>query len=90
MMAVAAAQKNREMFAIKKSYSIEVSRMNNNRNSFPSISWNIRDQKVQKDCSKRCTVIKSISFSKCSIVYSLAILIAPMFQAINLSNLNKS
>lgn len=25
MMAVAAAQKNREMFAIKKSYSIEVS-----------------------------------------------------------------
>lgn len=26
MMAVAAAQKNRELFAIKKSYSIEVSR----------------------------------------------------------------
>lgn len=31
MMAVAAAQKNREMFAMKKSYSIEVS--NNNANS---------------------------------------------------------
>lgn len=28
MMAVAAAQKNREMFAIKKSYSIEVSSSN--------------------------------------------------------------
>jgi len=28
MMAVAAAQKNREMFAIKKSYSIEVSPKN--------------------------------------------------------------
>lgn len=28
MMAVAAAQKNREMFAIKKSYSIEVSSLN--------------------------------------------------------------
>lgn len=28
MMAVAAAQKNREMFAMKKSYSIEVSFMN--------------------------------------------------------------
>lgn len=27
MMAVAAAQKNREMFAIKKSYSIEVSKV---------------------------------------------------------------
>lgn len=31
MMAVAAAQKNREMFAIKKSYSIEVRAVHNMR-----------------------------------------------------------
>lgn len=32
MMAVAAAQKNREMFAIKKSYSIEASLQFHNKN----------------------------------------------------------
>lgn len=34
MMAVAAAQKNREMFAIKKSYSIEVSPYKTSNNVF--------------------------------------------------------
>jgi len=34
MMAVAAAQKNREMFAIKKSYSIEVSRKSSKTYNF--------------------------------------------------------
>lgn len=37
MMAVAAAQKNREMFAIKKSYSIEV--------SWKSQMWKIQNAK---------------------------------------------
>lgn len=38
-MAVAAAQKNREMFAIKKSYSIEVSRKNLLKNCSLRKTW---------------------------------------------------
>lgn len=46
MMAVAAAQKNREMFAIKKSYSIEVSTQQKYRKTIQP------DQKSHKICLK--------------------------------------
>lgn len=44
MMAVAAAQKNREMFAIKKSYSIEVS-VGKTRESLQKVRRVLRLQK---------------------------------------------
>lgn len=46
MMAVAAAQKNREMFAIKKSYSVEVSLSPFTHKSF--LFWIVEEEKNEE------------------------------------------